>query len=147
MKPADLSEERVLEMISGVEAYLRRERELYFRASGPLTPRWRTAIEAYFSKTLIDRVKAVILQGARIPPPFYSEAMALSSGSFPDFVHLASITYMNTIVFHDEITLRTLFHRLVHAAQMDFLGLALYTEFHVRGIVKARSWNAIPLET
>ena len=130
MKPADLSEERVLEMISGVEAYLRRESELYFSASGPLTPESRTAVEAYFSKTLVDRVRTVILKGARIPPPpFYSEAMAFSSGSFPDFVHMASITYMDTIVFHDEITLRSLFHGLVHAAQMDFLGLDRYTEF------------------
>ncbi len=53
---------------------------------------------------------------------------------------------MDIIVFHDEITLRTLFHGLVHATQMAFLGLDRYTDFYVRGFVKSRSWIAIPLE-
>src|SRR5260370_34893501 len=147
MDPAEVSEERVAEMISGVAAYLRGERELYFRASEPLAPGWRTAVQAHFSGTLLGSVRTIILKGARIPPPpFYSEAMAFSAGSFPDFVHLASITYMDIIVFHDEIPLRTLFHGLVHAAQMAFLGLDRYADLYVRGFVKSRSWIAIPLE-
>jgi len=40
----------------------------------------------------------------------------MSSGNFPDFVHLASITYLDVIVFNDEIAVRMLFHGLVHAA-------------------------------
>jgi len=70
----------------------------------------------------------------------------MSSGNFPDFVHLASFTYVDTIVFHDEIALRTLFHGLVHATQMALLGLDHYTDLYVRGFVKSRSWIAIPLE-
>ena len=50
------------------------------------------------------------------------------------------------MVFHDEITLRALFHGLVHAAQMAFLGLDRYTELYVRGFAKFRSGIAIPLE-
>ncbi len=147
MDPAELTEARVAEMVSGVMAYLRRERELYFRASEPLSVGWRTAVQAYFSGTLLDSIRTIILKGARIPPPpFYSEAMAMSSGNFPDFVHLASITYLDTIVFHDEILLRTLFHGLVHATQMAFLGLDRYADLYVRGFVKSRTWIAIPLE-
>src|SRR6266513_6206578 len=138
MDPGDLSEARVAKMISGVAAYMRQERNLYFRASELLTPELRTAVQPYFSKTLLDTVRAIILKGARIPPPpFYAEAIALSSGNFPDFVHLASVTYLDVIVFHDEITLRTLFHGLVHVAQMAFLGLDRYTEHYVRGFVKS----------
>ncbi len=70
----------------------------------------------------------------------------MSSGNFPDFVHLASIAYRDVIVFNDEIAVRTLFHGLVHAAQMALLGLDRYTHFYVRGFVKCRSWIAIPLE-
>ncbi len=70
----------------------------------------------------------------------------MSSGNFPDFVHLASITYLDVIVFNDEIAVRTLFHGLVHAAQMAFLGLDRYADLYVRGFVKSRSWIAIPLE-
>lgn len=70
----------------------------------------------------------------------------MSSGRFPDFVHLASITYLDIVVFHDEIAPRTLFHGLVHATQMALLGMDRYTDLYVRGFVKSRSWIAIPLE-
>jgi len=147
MDPAEVSEARLAEMISGVAVYMRRERETYFRASDPLAPEWRTAVQAYFSKKLLESVRTVVLKGARIPPPpFYSEAIAFSGGSFPDFVHLASVTYLDIIVFHDEIGLRALFHGLVHAAQMAFLGLDRYVDLYVRGFAKSRSWIAIPLE-
>ena len=147
MEPARPSEERVAEMISGVAAYLRQEREIYFRASDPLIPEWKTSVQPFFSRALLEKVRTVVLKGAPIPPPpFYSEAIAMSSGNFPDFVHLASVTYLDIIVFHDQIAARTLFHGLVHAAQMALLGLARYTDLYVRGFLKSRSWIAIPLE-
>ena len=89
MDSSQLPEARVAEMIAGVAAYLRQERDLYFKASEPLTPIWKSGGQPYFSSTLIECVRIVTLDGARIPPPpFYSEAMAMSQGSFPDFVHL-----------------------------------------------------------
>src|SRR5260370_17690618 len=101
MDPAQPSEERVAEMVSGVARYLRQEREVYFRASDPLTPEWRTEVQAYFSKSVLEKVRTVFLTGARIPPPpFYSEAIAVTSGNFPDFLHLPSQTYCHVIVFH-----------------------------------------------
>jgi len=148
MDRAELSEARIAEMVSQVAAYYRQERQLYFRASEPLTPDWKSVVQSYFSKSLLDGLRTVVLTGARIPPPpFYSEAVAFSGGSFPDFVHLASVTYVDIIVFHDEIVPRTLFHGLVHAAQMSLLGFDRYVNLYVRGFVKTRSWLAIPLET
>jgi hypothetical protein len=147
MDPAELTEKRIAEMVSGVAKYFRQERNLYFPASEPLTPGWRNGVQAYFSKSVLDRVRTVILKGARIPPPpFYAEAIAMSGGNFPDFVHLAAVTYVDVIVFHEEITLRTLFHGLVHAAQIAFLGLDRYSDLYLRGFVRTRSWIAIPLE-
>lgn len=144
---AELPEKKVAEMVSEVAAYFRREREVYFRASELLVPELRKAVQAYFAKSLLERVRTVVLKGARVPPPpFYSEAMTLSSGNFPDFVHLASITYVDIIVFHDEIGIRTLFHGLVHAAQIASLGMERYVDLYVRGFVRTRSWIAIPLE-
>jgi len=134
-------------MISEVEAYMRGERELYFRSSEPLAPEWKSSVRAFFSDTLLNSIRTITLRGARIPPPpFYSQAVAMSSGNFPDFVHLASVTYLDVIVFNEEITARTLFHGLVHAAQMAYLGLERYTAFYLRGFLKERSWIAIPLE-
>ena len=147
MNRTDIPEERIREMVSKVATYLRKERELFFQASEVLAPKWRNAVQAYFPKALLETVRTIHLKDARIPPPpFYSEAVALSSGNFPDFVHMASITYVDVIVFNDEITLRTLFHGLVHAEQMAYLGLDRYTDLYVRGFEKSRSWIAIPLE-
>jgi hypothetical protein len=147
MDPPQFSEARVAEMIAGVVNYFQQERALYLRAGEPLAENWKTAVHSYFPETLLDTVKTVTLEGARIPPPpFYVEAMALSAGNFPDFVHLASVTYMDIIVFNGAIALRTLFHGLVHAQQMASLGPEQYVEFYVRGFLKTRSWIMIPLE-
>ena len=94
-----------------------------------------------------DTVKTVTLEGARTPPPpFYSDAVAISGGHFPDFVHLASVTYIDVIVFNDPILARPLFHGLTHAQQMAFLGLDQYAGFYLRGFLRTRSWVNIPLE-
>lgn len=147
MDTSQLPEARVTEMIAQVVAYFRQERTLYQRASEPLVPVWKSALQKYFSKPLLDTVKTITLNGARIPPPpFYSEAVALSGGHFPDFVHLASVTYLDIIVFNDAILPRTLFHGLVHAQQMTALGLETYVGFYLRGFLKTRSWINIPLE-
>ncbi|PYT49701.1 MAG: hypothetical protein DMG44_09420, partial [Acidobacteria bacterium] len=91
MDTSQLPEARVTEMTAKVVAYFRQERALYHRASGPLAPVWKSSIQDHFSKSLLDTVKTITLGGARIPPPpFYSEAVAMSGGHFPDFVHLAS---------------------------------------------------------
>ena len=70
----------------------------------------------------------------------------MSAGHFPDFVHLASVTYIDVIVFSDAIAPRTLFHGLVHAQQMISLGVENYAGFYLRGFLKTRSWITIPLE-
>jgi len=147
MDSSPLPEACVRKMITEVAAYFEKERSLYLRASEPLSPTWRNMLERYFTKTLLDTLKTVVLEGARIPPPpFYAEAVAMSSGRFPDFVHLASVTYLDIIVFNDAIAPRTLFHGLVHAQQMIFLGLENYAGFYLRGFLKTRSWITIPLE-
>jgi hypothetical protein len=144
---SQFSESRVAEMIAEIAAYLRKERSLYFPASQPLASTSKTALQHYFPKTLLDTVKTVTLEGARIPPPpFYAEALALSSGRFPDFVHLASVTYVDVVVFNDAIAPRTLFHGLIHAQQMAFLELDKYVSFYLRGFLETRSWINIPLE-
>ena len=147
MDSSEFPEARVAEMIAGVTAYMQQERSLYLRASDSLSPTWKTTMQPYFPKALLDIVKAVTLDGARIPPPpFYSEAVAMSGGHFPDFVHLASVTYIDVIVFNEIIISRTLFHGLVHAQQMASLGLDTYVSFYLRGFLKTRSWITIPLE-
>jgi len=146
--PSQFSEDRVAEMVAGVTKYLRDERALYFPESERLTEDWKSSVHRYFPRTLLDTVRTVTFTGGvRIPPPFfYAKALALSSGNFPDFVHLASVTYIDVIVFNEPITARTLFHGLVHAQQFAHLGLEPYAKMYLRGFLKTRLWVRIPLE-
>jgi hypothetical protein len=147
MDTSQFSEAQIAEMVAGVAKYLRDDRALYLGASEPLNADWKTTFKPYFPKPLLDAVRTVMLNGARIPPPsFYAKAVALSSGNFPDFVHLSSVTYIDIIVFNEAIAPRTLFHGLVHAQQFASLGLEPYVELYVRGFLKTRSWVRIPLE-
>ena len=85
MDSSPLPEARVAEMIAKVVAYLQQERALYHRASGPLAPLWKSSMQDHFSKSLLETVKTITLNGARIPPPpFYSEAMTLTRKSHKD---------------------------------------------------------------
>ena len=143
----ELPDSQVQNMIAGVRVYMRQERERYLPMSVPLATEWKVGAQQHFPNALLNRVRTATLKGARIPNPhFYAEAKALSSGRFPDFTHMASFTYVDLIVFHEQIERRPLFHSLIHATQIAFLGFDRYVELYVRGFVKNRSWLGIPLE-
>jgi len=145
--PGDLPDSQIENMIAGVRVYYRQERERYLPSSVPLSADWKSAAQDYFPTAVLDRVTTVTLKGARIPTPhFYEQAKAMSSGRFPDFTHLASFTYIDVLVFHEEIQRRPLFHALTHVTQIHLLGFDRYVDLYVRGFVKYRSWIAIPLE-
>jgi len=147
LNPGEFTEARIGEMVAGVSAYFRGERNLYFRHSEPIAAEWRSAIGPFFSAELLDKLRTVTLVGARIPPPpFYAEALQMTGGRFPDFVHMASVTYVDVIVFNERIQARPLFHGVVHAAQIEIVGFERYVDLYVRGFVKNLSWLAIPLE-
>lgn len=147
MEQTQFSEARIAEMVSGVAAYFSGERKMYLPHSEPLGATLRESLESYFSAGILDKVKTLTLHEARIPPPpFYAEALRMTGGRFPDFVHMASVTFIDVIVFHDQIEPRALFHGMVHAAQIDILGFERYVDLYVRGFVKNLSWLAIPLE-
>ena len=147
MNSSQFPEERIQDAVSRVATYLREERELYVRHSEPLAIDLRARMQGYFPEALLSTLKTIILTGARIPPPpFYAEAREMSEGRFPDFVHIASVTYIDVIVFHDHIEPRPLFHGVVHATQMALLGFDRYVDLYVRGFVKNLSWLQIPLE-
>lgn len=147
MEPGQFSEARIREMVSGVAAYFSGERKMYLPHSEPLNDALRETLKPFFFPQILDKVKTLTLHEARIPPPpFYAEALQMTGGKFPDFVHMASVTFVDVIVFHDKIEPRALFHGMVHAAQIDILGFEPYVDLYVRGFVKNLSWLAIPLE-
>jgi len=141
-----LSEEKVREGIACLSSYLRQQRESYFASSVPLTRQHKALLAHYFSAPLLDQVRTVELAGQRVPnPSFYEEARTLLA-KLPDLTHLASLTFLDVVVFNEKLTERSLFHALVHAVQFQVLGLERYAELWVHGFVDTKVHFTVPLE-
>lgn len=145
---AQFNEPQVQGAVKRVADYLRRQREEFFSKGAPLSGRQKEVLAPFFSAALLDRVRTVELHGRRLPPPpFYLEARALGLDNLPVITHMASLTFVNVIVFNDLIVERALFHGLVHAAQFHILGLERYTDLFVRAFLRTNAHFTVPLET
>jgi hypothetical protein len=131
-----------------VADYLWKQREAYLQRSQPLTTRQRSVLEPFFSVPILDRVRTVELLGRRIaPPPFYMEARVMGIDNLPELTHMASLSFVDVIVFNDLIIERALFHGLVHAVQFQILGLERYTDLFVRAFLRTNAHFTVPLES
>jgi hypothetical protein len=64
----------------------------------------------------------------------------------PEITHMDSVTFLDVIAFNQRLSERALFHALVHAVQIDVLGLERYAELWVHGFLKTRTHFTVPLE-
>lgn len=148
-KPAGIAieEGRILDASDRLMVYLREQGE-YFRPIGePLRQEQRDMLAPFFSSDLLAQVRVVSLERERIPePPLDSAAKAIGAGGLVDFAHPFAATFENVLVFHDEVTARRLFHALIHAVQIETLGLGAYAERLVRGFLRKRAHASVPLE-
>ncbi len=143
-----LSEEEIVESISRVSCYLQKQRDHYYALGKRLAQAHVSAMQPFFSVPLLASIRAVEMGGRRIPnPPFYRDAELKGIGNLPEVTHMPSLTFVDLILFNDQITERALFHGLVHAVQFQFLGLDNYTDIYVRGFLKRGSHVNVPLET
>jgi hypothetical protein len=144
---AGLNEGQILQAIEYVSSFLLEQRERHLPVATPLSAEHRALMSPYFSAELLDRVKIVELNGARIAnPSFYAEAKAEGFVNLPDIAHMSSLTFVDVVVFNEQLVERSLFHALVHAVQFQVLGLGRYTELFVRSFVNARFHFLVPVE-
>lgn len=142
-----LSTEQIGQAVNQLGAYLRAERERHFLASRPLSNEEKARMWPYFSAPLLDRVRIVELQGARVTAPeFLAQARALGFENLPELSHADSLTFLDVVVFNEGLTERALFHGLVHVVQKDVLGLERYAELWIQGFLKTRAHFTVPLE-
>lgn len=143
-----LSDELILKAVNCLIDYLWSQREEYFASGVPLPSRHTQALQPFFSPALLQRVRIVELQGRRVPPPpFYAEAQAAGIENLPELTHMASLTFMDVIVFSDLIEQRRLFHGLIHATQFYVLGLARYADLFVRAFLRTGAHFRVPIES
>jgi hypothetical protein len=144
---ATLGEEKVVQATARVLAYLREQRDRHYAGGEPLTADHKAIMRPFFSPGILNRVRVVELGGARLPnPSFYSEAKALGFVNLPQVPHMASLTFIDVVVFNERITERDLFHGLVHAVQFQILVPERYTCAFVDGFLRTNSHFTVPLE-
>lgn len=140
------SPEQVEEAIRWLSEYLEQQREYHFPFSGCLSPQHKTMLRPYFSLRLLDRVRVLELHGARVPAPDFFARIRAAGFEPPEISHMDSLTFGDVVVFNQYITLRALFHALVHTVQIEILGMRRYAELWVRNFVQTRTHFTVPLE-
>lgn len=142
-----LGEQEVDGAIDVFSKYLREGRELYYASGRTLSQDKKFSLMRFFAPVLLAQVRVVELAGRRIANPvFPCNAKETTVVNLPDVAHIASVTFQDVAVFNEEITERTLFHALVHATQIQILGVQRFAELFVRGFVRTKSYCLVPVK-
>jgi len=140
------SEAQILKAISRALAYLKEGRERYRPQGRRLTHEEGALFGQFFSSDLLRQIRVAALVGSRLSnPPFFEEGKALGV-NLPDLAHKASFTFLDVVVFNEQMTARKLFHALVHAAQVHVLGARFFTELFIRGVLRTGSYSLSPMK-
>ena len=138
--------EQIAQAVEWLSTYLRKQREYYLPVAGPLSPQHISMMRPYFSRQLLDQVRVLDLQGARVAVPEFFAQIRAAGFEPPEISHMDSLTFLDVVVFNQHLTLRALFHALVHAVQIRILGLDRYAELWVQSFVKTKTHFTVPLE-
>ena len=142
-----LSRHQVTRAVGVFADFIHQQRVHYYPQGQPIGPRTKAFLSRFFEPGLLDQVRVLKLKENRVPNPvFFEEARELGYQNLPDLKHLASLTFLDVVVFNEKITERPLFHGLVHAVQVHALGVDRYAELFVRGFFRTRSYFMIPLK-
>ncbi len=127
--------------------FLRQERANYYPLGQAIGQKTKAFLSRFFEPALLGQVKILMLTGRRVPnPSFYSAAREMGFMNLPDLKHQAAVTFLDVVVFNEKVTERALFHGLVHATQVQILGVERYAELFVRGFLKSKSYFMVPIK-
>ncbi len=142
-----ITERQLRKAIDSFVKFLRHQRTEYYPQGQSIGPKTKAFLARFFEPALLGQVKVLKLIEGRVPnPPFYRAAREMGYTNLPDLKHQATVTFLDVVVFNERITERALFHGLVHATQVQMLGVDRYAELFVRGFLKAKSYFMIPLK-
>ena len=140
------TDDQIRKGIQWVSHYLQEQRDHYAPVASPLSPSQKASMWPYVSNALLDQIRFIELQGARVQiPKFFADVRALGFEP-PPISHMDSLTFLDVIVFNHYLSERALLHALVHAVQIRVLGVQRYAELWVRSFAKTRTHFTVPLE-
>jgi hypothetical protein len=144
-----LSDSQIDGVVQQVAQYIESQRQAYLAVTSPLDKDQKAVMAPFFPESVLNSTRVVVLADQRVSNPgFYGDlvAVAFEPGLLPDFTKMAAITFIDTVVFHEPIENRLLFHELVHVVQYEKLELAEFAAKYVNGFLTGGSYEAIPLE-
>jgi hypothetical protein len=143
----NLTEQVIMQALEVLVDFQRRQRAQYYPLGQPLTPPTKSFFARFFDPSLLGQVRILKMTGERVPnPPFLEVARQIGFQNLPDLTHQSTVTFMDVILFNEQFTERALFNGLVHATQVQILGVERFAEFLIRGSLRTKSYMMIPLK-
>jgi hypothetical protein len=126
--------------------YIENNAAQYRRDARTLTVREQDAMAAFFPADLRSRVRIAAPAQPLRPPGIQKIATAFGMETLLTPEATAAITFNQVIVHFGALSLRTLFHELVHVEQYKQLGVRGFARLYIRGFLRTGAYEHIPLE-
>lgn len=146
VEPAPPTAEQIEQAVQWVADYLEEQRDRYLPVAEPLSRQRKALLWPYFAPELLEEIRVIDLRGACVEvPAFYGNVRALGFEP-PEITHMDSVTFIDVVVFNQQLSERALFHALVHSVQIRILGLRRYAELWVQSFIRTKAHFTVPLE-
>ena len=126
--------------------YIESNAVAHARDARKLTLREQDAMAAFFPADLLYRARIATPATPLKLPRIQRLATAFGMGTLLTPEATAAITFNHVIAHYGALSLRTLFHELVHVEQYKQLGVRAFARFYVRGFLHTGAYERIPLE-
>ena len=126
--------------------YIERSAAQHRRNARKLTVREFDAMAAFFPTDLLHRVRLATPAQPLRPPRIQTLATIFGMETLLTPEATAAITFNHVIAHFGSLSLRTLFHELVHVEQYKQLAVRGFARLYVRGFLRTGAYESIPLE-
>lgn len=125
--------------------YIEQNSRRYRSIGRKLTIREHEALGRFFEADLLLRARAANAD-VPLPPRIQKVAIFFGMDALLQPELTAAITFNNVIVHAQPISMRVLFHELVHVEQYKQLKVAGFAQRYVRAFLRSGKYDEIPLE-
>lgn len=126
--------------------YIERHAIEHRRNARKLTVREHDAMAAFFPADLLHRARIATPMQTLQPPRIQKLATIFGMETLLTPEATAAITFNHVIAHFGPLSLRTLFHELVHVEQYKQLGVRRFARLYVRGFLWTGAYESISLE-
>jgi len=135
--------ERLRELADWGVSLWRENRERYALCAKELPADLKLSVLPFFPAELMEKVRYVQLKGEYVSLP---QDEIRKFADMPQSEHQHGFMFEDVLVMNQPLTRRRLFHSLVHAVQIEKLGLANYMLMYLQALVTTRAYINVPFE-